>query len=417
MNIPPLRKILAWGLPSLTGAAVLLATHRAVPFMMDDLWYSTLLYSEAPLERLSQIPAAQLWHWQHWGGRSPAHALLQAILLQGEWAADILNLLTHAALAWLMAFLAGSGRQLQAVFCAFFGLVALNANWKMSMFWQSGAANYPYMMLIILAYICLLALLYPRPLGYGRPLARLKPGASALCRAALPPIAFLAGWSNENIGPALCLLTLYVWLTQHGPALRLPLFFSLGNARTERACSSVKKADPAAPNAPGLPSALPLALASGASLAGCLLLLTAPGNRIRSLETANGYGRLWNLFLRAYAQGRGLMDYLFPTLLLLCCLLLLYRLAVPRDITMDVCPMLALAALSFGAMALSPHYPDRASFGTMVFLLIPCLRLAGAVRAGGQGHTRLWLLLPGLLWLRTMYVCGEFLAISWGWIR
>lgn len=40
--------------------------------------------------------------------------------------------------------------------------------------------------------------------------------------------------------------------------------------------------------------------------------------------------------------------------------------------------LLALAILSYGAMVLSPHYPDRATFGTMV----ACIALSLSVLKG-----------------------------------
>lgn len=53
-------------------------------FMMDDEWYSTLLYSDAPIQNISDIIHAQIWHYFNWGGRSMAHGLLQLILLCGS---------------------------------------------------------------------------------------------------------------------------------------------------------------------------------------------------------------------------------------------------------------------------------------------------------------------------------------------
>ena len=73
----------------LVSAVVLFIAHRAVPFMMDDLWYSTMLSSDRPIASLKDIIESQVWHYQNWGGRSVTHGLLQLTLLWGETAADI----------------------------------------------------------------------------------------------------------------------------------------------------------------------------------------------------------------------------------------------------------------------------------------------------------------------------------------
>ena len=79
--------------------------------------------------------------------------------------------------------------------------------------------------------------------------------------------------------------------------------------------------------------------------------------------------------------------------------------------------LLLCALLSWGAMVLSPHYPDRATFGTMV--MISCVILSMARRIT-QVRKDLGIWLWGasvLIWLRGMFYLCEYLAISWGWIR
>ncbi len=75
----------------LVTAVVMYAVHRAVPFMMDDLWYATLLAEDTPVRTVSDIFKSQIWHYFNWGGRSMTHSILQLTLLAGESAADVLN--------------------------------------------------------------------------------------------------------------------------------------------------------------------------------------------------------------------------------------------------------------------------------------------------------------------------------------
>ena len=148
------KKIIQWSslaLILLTGIIVWRVNYE-IDFMMDDEWYSTLLYADTPIRNLGDIVHAQIWHYFNWGGRSMAHALLQMILLTGESWADILNTAMTFVLAWLICQAAGRVR-MPYYFAALGMLFGLNANWKMSMFWEAGAANYLYMTGFILAFL------------------------------------------------------------------------------------------------------------------------------------------------------------------------------------------------------------------------------------------------------------------------
>ena len=103
------KKIMQWSslaLILLTGIIVWRVNYE-IDFMMDDEWYSTLLYADTPIRNLGDIVHAQIWHYFNWGGRSMAHALLQMILLTGESWADILNTAMTFILAWLICQAAG----------------------------------------------------------------------------------------------------------------------------------------------------------------------------------------------------------------------------------------------------------------------------------------------------------------------
>lgn len=136
----------------LVSVAVIYLTNRYIPFMMDDLWYSTMLSSEEPITGIGDIITSQIWHYFNWGGRSLTHAILQLTLLAGENAADILNVAMTLILCFVICTIAGV-RRATAFFAAIGMLLGLNANWKMSMFWQAGAANYLYITSFILLYL------------------------------------------------------------------------------------------------------------------------------------------------------------------------------------------------------------------------------------------------------------------------
>lgn len=413
------------GILTAVSVLVLYLTHRAVPFMMDDLWYSTMLSDDTPIATLADIVKSQIWHYHHWGGRSMTHGILQLTLLAGEHAADILNVAVTLLLAGMVC-LVSENRRLPAYFAAIGMLPGLNANWRMSMFWQAGAANYLYISVFILGY----AYCYLRELpdeGSWLP-ERLKrrpegPGTAAWAAAAeetkttessaaaeetgnlqgqkslgeqkglfrqkgLPgislwiiPLGILTGWSNENMGPAMWVLSTAVIAITIKEKRKIKAWMVLGNL---------------------------------ACLGGSAVCILAPGNFVRSAQTGEEqYGILWKCFLRCYGECKGALEYLFPVLLVLIFVWMLYGRAPGRRNEL----LLFSALLSWGAFLLSPHYPDRASFGTM--LLCICVVLSLGKRILGQRKELTWPLWGAavLIWLRGMYFCGEYLAITWGWIR
>ena len=256
-------------------ALVLWETHRLVPFMMDDLWYSTLLYEDTPITSLADIVRSQIWHYYNWGGRSMTHAILQLTLLAGENAADVCNVLFTFLLAWIICVVA-ENRKAAALFAAVGMLLGLNANWKMSMFWQAGAANYLYITVFILLFV----FCYVRELPEDGAQDSLKalPGISLW----IVPLGVLAGWSNENMGPAVWLLSVAVIVLNRRKGRSTPVWMFTGSL---------------------------------SCLAGSIVMIAAPGNFVRSAEVPeNQYGLLWRCFLRGYAESRGVLEYLFPTL-------------------------------------------------------------------------------------------------------
>lgn len=386
------------GILILISAAVMYVTHRAVPFMMDDLWYSTMLSDETPITSFADIITSQIWHYNNWGGRSMTHGILQITLLLGEHAADILNVVMTLLLSFVICVMARN-RTLPAFWAAMAMLLGLNANFKMSMFWQAGAANYLYITVFILIFArCYLrelpesGVLVPgkrTPEPERKPLGKDEavPAPKHLWGITLwiIPLGILAGWSNENMGPAVWLLSLAVILLSVKEKRRLFPWMVLGNI---------------------------------SCLAGSILVVAAPGNFVRSGQVdSNDYGFLWKCFLRGYAESAAIEVHLFPTLLVLGFMALICKGILRQPLGRRNVLLLLSALLSWGAMILSPHYPDRATFGTMALLI--CVIISLAKKIVSMRKDLSWMLwgITLLIWLRGMYYCGEFLGITWGWIK
>lgn len=376
---------------TLVSICVMYMTHRAVPFMMDDLWYSTKLSSEEPIKNLKDIVESQIWHYFNWGGRSMTHAILQMTLLAGERAADILNVAVTLILSALICLAADVKKNggMFGIFSAVAMLIGLNANWKMSMFWQAGAANYLYITVFILLYLhC-----YLREIDSSKG-TNISGNVSASGKKVeslfgitvwIIPLGLLAGWSNENMGPAVWIVSLAVIIIKLREHVKIPLWMILGNI---------------------------------SSLLGSIMVIIAPGNFVRSAEIEeNQYGLLWRCFLRGYAQSKAVCEYLFPTLVVLAAVLVISKCVLKLPIGEKNLLLIAGAVLSWGAMVLSPHYPDRASFGTMAMLICVILSCAWKIVKKRNALVMPLFLINILIWLRGMYFLGEYLAIYWGWIR
>lgn len=297
--------------------------HRRTPFMMDDLWYSTNLATGQPLQGLADIVESQVWHFLNWGGRSVTHGILQMTLMSGEFMADILNMAAVLFLAWMICVVAGWKKPF-AFLMASSLIVALNANVKMSMFWQAGTVNYVYSTAWILLF------LWP----YLRQTEEPESSPLPLVNLWILPLGLMAGWSNENMGPACLCISVAATLFQ------------------------IKK------------RSLPW-MVSGSVMCflGSIMVVAAPGNfvRVGELEKKTLAATLYDRFCSMLRGGTG---FLFPAAVLLLALLLFWTVCMGQKLRPAQWMLAALAVLSYGAMVLSPHYPDRAAFGTMAVCIV-----------------------------------------------
>ena len=315
-------------------------THKTVPYMLDDLWYSTNLKTGEPLKSISDIWESQVWHYLNWGGRSMTHGILQFTFLCGEVINNVLNvvftlllstviIITATDIADVKLSITGWAFDLSIVMGMLHGL---NANWMMSMYWQSGSANYLYISVFVLFF----AYCYLREFSDGE----VKPFSGITVW--IVPLSVLAVWSNENMGPTVWLLSLFTIVYRKKKDLSVKLWMILG-------CVF--------------------------SFLGSLACIIAPGNFKRSAEVDAGKGFLWKAFLRVYSESRGIFDFLYPAAILVLILLIMYYPLLKKKFDIKTVLLLVMAALSWGAMVLSPHYPDRATYGTLVFFIVVIISL------------------------------------------
>ncbi|MBR4412145.1 MAG: hypothetical protein IKS60_00895, partial [Lachnospiraceae bacterium] len=176
--------------------------HRITPFMRDDLWYSTNLVTGEKVRSLGDIIESQIWHYFNWGGRSINHALLQAVLATGEVAADVFNILATIILGFVIFKTARAKNPLMYLLCEAL-IVAFNASLFFSMLWESGSVNYLYSTSWILLYVMVIL----KEMDFQAEETTKTKKAEYFW---IIPLALIAGWSTENMGPTCFVLTVGV---------------------------------------------------------------------------------------------------------------------------------------------------------------------------------------------------------------
>ncbi len=374
------KQLIYWSLGlAVTVTLVLMwLVNDAIPFMMDDIWYADKIISfepsGIPITSFKDIIDSQIWHYNYWGGRSMTHGLLQMLLQLDAGIVDVLNTLAGLLLAYMMCCLSGVWQKswkLAGIFCGLGMMLGMNANWMMSMFWQAGAANYLY----ITSFLLFFLYCYLRE----DPDNRLW-GISIW----IIPLGIISGWSNENMGPTVWILSTIVILTRFFQKKKVYTWMALGNI---------------------------------SALLGSILVVIAPGNFVRSEEAANEYSALWNLFLRCYAESKAALEFLFPAIALLVAVLIIGKGILDIEIGYRNILLLLGGVLSWGAMVLSPHYPDRATFGTMILLICVIMSMMKKIGEKSRKYAGMMLCLGGLVWLRGMFFLGEYICTIWGWIK
>lgn len=341
--------------------------HRITPFMRDDLWYATNLVTGEKVKSLGDIIESQIWHYFNWGGRSINHALLQAVLASGEVVADIFNILATFILGFVIFKTARAKNPLMYLLCEAL-IVAFNASLFFSMLWESGSVNYLYSTSWILLYVLVIL----KEMDFE---SKEVTNAGKAEYFWIIPLALIAGWSTENMGPTCFVLTVGTIIFLAVKKKKIPFFLYEGAFMT---------------------------------LVGSALLILAPGNFVRNqfVEKASFTeiirGRI-DTFLISSA------DYLLPSFLFALILLIIQIYVLneikPRDIA-----LFSFAVIAQGAMFLSPTYPQRASFGIMCVLITYIVSVISSLFENHKKTKPLLILLTASMFLYAVIkVCTEII--------
>ena len=340
--------------------------HSKCVFVMDDLWYGTNLVTGEPLRTLGDVWESQVWHFFNWGGRNITHGILQITLMWGETAANIINLIMMLTLVWLICVISGCKKPLWFLLAASL-MISFNANFMDSMFWQSGTVNYVYSSVWILLFLWV----------YLRETYATESSKLPLVSFWMVPLGLITGWSNENMGPASFLISAAVIVYTYKILKRKPAVW--------------------------------MYLGTAFSLIGSILVVIAPGNFVRTAELPET--DLWtSISERFLSMLRAGADYLFPAAALFLLILFVYTAVYEKKLKPFQWFLLAHGVLSYGAMVLSPHYPDRATFGTMCVLIILILSMLNELMPLLKSKKTFVSLLITGSWLYAVYILLLYIA-------
>ena len=330
--------------------------NRAIYFQMDDTWYWTNLVKGNPINSVNDIVESQIWHYLNWGGRSVAHTLLQFLLWSGTLCCDILNTIVFALLAFFLTRFSEKKDKWTFLFAVAL-LIACNPTIRDTLFWQSGCTNYLYMSIIYIPFAWMyLHKVSSEKINLSKDSSNTasdineKNNLNILIEILMSVIMLiwgtLSGWTNENIGPAIFLLSVAI------------IVLMIKNKKT--------------------PSVWMITGASGAAIGSALILL-APGNRVREVQVPD-YGN-WKLNLchRFIDTFKPAYEWLFPMFLIVIFSLMLYVLVIKHMPDLTTILILSTGLIAYAGLILSPHIPERSMFGIMCFLIWGTLRILGKV--------------------------------------
>lgn len=360
------KKILLTVLFGLTTFALWFVCHQ-VPLMLDDLWYITNLQTGEPLQGFSDIVQSQIWHYFNWGGRTVAHTLLQSLLLCNKHLIEIITVSCIFILGFVISLFCEHKKPIIVLEAILFFL-GFNADILYSTIWTTGSANYLYLSIFIFSFLYL----------YLRDNIDKKLFGISFW---IIPLGLIVGWSNENMGPTIWILTSIVLFLRAKRHQHIYPWMILGNLTT---------------------------------LLGSILVIIAPGNFVRASSIQNSHGFFWNCFLRISAECSAIFDYI-PLVIFFTILLFAIAFALHIKVSEKTGLLLLGAIISWGAMILSPHYPARSTFGTMIFLVIVDISLLHKITSKEAKFNIVFIFARIFIGLNAAFHLLSIVASMWGW--
>lgn len=328
---------------------IMLGLNYLMPLCYGDdyvyafIWSGQSMYIPIPetAERVACFGDILTSQWSHYltgNGRLPAHMLVQFFLWKGKYLFNLLNSLVFVLLVLEIFWISDRGRvslkNLQAgtLGWIFFSLWAFTVNFGGVFLWVAGACNYLWMTALLLSFL----ILYVRKYLHMNTIVIHPENGKYL-------IYFwgvLAGWTNENtVCWIILMLGLWLFKNRKEPGIEAWMWFGLAGLCT-----------------------------------GYMFLIFAPGNMVRAGSYTMESVNIWSWqYMRSKLITFGVIE--FFEIFLWFFIITSWR-KIKNIINEDIVSRqlilvklcCALNLLCNGIMLLTPEFPARSGFISLVFL-------------------------------------------------
>ena len=122
------------------------------------------------------------------------------------------------------------------------------------------------------------------------------------------------------------------------------------------------------------------------SIIGSAMMILAPGNRIREKEVIDYGSWKLNLCHRVVDYLKPSYEWLLPIILITVFSFTLYVLVLKKKPDIVTILIIASGIVSYSALVLCPHIPERCMFGILCFLSWGCIRMLSKVFDETNAH-------------------------------
>lgn len=313
------------------------------PLFGDDWMYG--VNANGRITTFLEILEAQYKHYFDWGGRTIVHIIAQSLILLGSPWDDLLNSIAFVAYILVIYYLANNGeRKFSSTILLGIGLLVwfFQREFASTTLWMTGSANYLWGTLIIISFLTPYYLLVLKG----------KTKDNYIKCILFFFLGIIAGWTNENTSVGFIFILISILVYHKREAGSLPKWSVSGVIGV---------------------------------ITGCAIMLLAPGNQARSEYLRTHENKITNvlsidsLFDGIIRSFFGFYHNSLPLTFILIFALILFFVYGKQGIKQRVIFLsftcLAGAIIATLAMAASPIFPDRASFGLNTFIIIAIVTL------------------------------------------
>ena len=310
---------------------LMLILNFLTPLIADDFSYSFCLGGKR-VGDLRDVFEYQVHHYLTWGGRSVVHGIAQTFLIFPKYVFNIFNTVVYLLLTLLIyKHIVGKERKYNPVLYIFinmliwFGLPVFGQN----ILWLIGSCNYLWATTIVLLFL----------LPYRLSLDVQKKSNSIFKSILMLVLGIIAGWTNENTAAAMIFFI--------GLFILYKIYF---------------KEKLSAWNITGLIGAI----------CGFIIMIIAPGNRVRSEQFVDRRGFVSILYHRMLDITNNLSNFLLPLIIILIIVSVIgyYYGNHKGKQLIKTFFYTCTSIVSVYSMLLSPSFPSRSWMGPVIYMII-----------------------------------------------